>query len=73
MFDLFEGAPNDSAILDVTLDAAGVVSLNWLPTLIVNGIPRPAPESDVERILRRIPDLSPTPTPTPSATPTRTA
>jgi poly-gamma-glutamate capsule biosynthesis protein CapA/YwtB (metallophosphatase superfamily) len=71
VFDLFEGAPNDTAILDVTLDRTGVVSLRWVPILIVNGLPRPAPDTDVNRILRRIPDLSPSPTPTPTPTSAR--
>jgi poly-gamma-glutamate capsule biosynthesis protein CapA/YwtB (metallophosphatase superfamily) len=64
VFDLFEGAPNDSAILDVTLNRTGVVSVRWVPILIVNALPRPAPATDIDRILRRIPDLSPTPAPT---------
>jgi poly-gamma-glutamate capsule biosynthesis protein CapA/YwtB (metallophosphatase superfamily) len=64
VFDLFEGAPNDTAVLDVTLDRTGVVSVRWVPILIVNGLPRPAPASDINRILRQIPDLSPIPAPT---------
>jgi hypothetical protein len=38
--------------------------------LIVNGLPRPAPEADVPRILRQLPRLpAPSPTPTPTPTP----
>lgn len=72
VFDLFTGAPNDTAIMDVTLNAQGVVRVRWIPVLIVNGFPRPATGSDATRILRRIPDLTPSPSPTPSATPTPT-
>jgi poly-gamma-glutamate synthesis protein (capsule biosynthesis protein) len=59
VFPLFTGAPNDSAILDVTLNANGVTRLRWIPILIVNGIPRPAPEEDRQRILNRLPWLPP--------------
>lgn len=70
VFDYFTGAPNDSAILDVTLTRNGVKSVRWVPILIVNGLPRPAPSADVPRILKRIPELpAPTPSPSPSRTP----
>ena len=43
VFDRFTDAPElDTAILDVTLSADGVDSLNWIPIEIHNGFPRPA-------------------------------
>jgi poly-gamma-glutamate synthesis protein (capsule biosynthesis protein) len=57
VFARFDGASNDSAILDVTLDAGGVASLSWLPVAIVRGIPRPATGDDAARILARLPEL----------------
>jgi poly-gamma-glutamate capsule biosynthesis protein CapA/YwtB (metallophosphatase superfamily) len=57
VFARFEGAPNDSAILDVTLTADGVASLEWLPIVIERGIPRPARGDEIPRILARLPRL----------------
>ena len=57
MFARFDGAANDSAILDVTLTPSGVVSLDWIPVVIVNGIPRPATAAEAARIMRRLPSL----------------
>lgn len=54
VFARFDGASNDSAILDVTLTSDGVASLNWIPVVIVRGIPRPATGEDAERILGRL-------------------
>jgi hypothetical protein len=57
-FSRFDGAANDSAILDVTLTPAGVTSFNWIPVLIDRrGIPKPATGADAERILERLPAL----------------
>ena len=42
VFDYFVGAPNDTAILDVTLSAQGVERLAWIPIEIQKGFPRPA-------------------------------
>ena len=43
VFDRFTDPPElDTAILDVTLSANGVQSLNWIPIEIQNGFPRPA-------------------------------
>jgi hypothetical protein len=57
MFARFDGAANDSAILDVMLTPSGVATLAWIPVVIVNGLPRPATGADAERILRRLPAL----------------
>jgi poly-gamma-glutamate capsule biosynthesis protein CapA/YwtB (metallophosphatase superfamily) len=58
MFARFDGAANDSAILDVTLTQSGVMSLQWIPVLIDRGgIPRPATGADAQRILKRLPAL----------------
>jgi poly-gamma-glutamate synthesis protein (capsule biosynthesis protein) len=57
VFARFEGAPNDSAILDLTLTPDGVASLAWIPVVVKGGIPRPATGADAERILRRLPAL----------------
>ena len=57
MFARFDGAPNDSAILDVTLTADGVASLDWIPIVIEGGLPRPAVGSEIGRIMRRLPSL----------------
>ena len=57
VFDRFDGASNDSAILDVKVTAEGVASLSWIPVLIVRGIPRPATGADADRILARLPLL----------------
>jgi poly-gamma-glutamate synthesis protein (capsule biosynthesis protein) len=57
MFARFTGAPNDTAILDVTLTADGVTSLDWIPLVIEGGIPRPAVGSEIPRVLKRLPAL----------------
>ena len=57
VFSRFDGAANDSAILDVTLTSDGVASLDWIPVVIVNGIPRPATAAEAERIRKRLPEL----------------
>ena len=57
VFARFDGKSNDSAILDMTLDASGVASLSWIPVLIQGGTPRPASGADAQRILARLPDL----------------
>jgi poly-gamma-glutamate capsule biosynthesis protein CapA/YwtB (metallophosphatase superfamily) len=58
-FSRFDGAANDSAILDVTITPDGVTSLDWIPVLIdKRGIPRPATGPDAQRIMKRLPSLS---------------
>lgn len=57
VFARFDGAANDTAILDVTLTAAGVASLDWIPLVIQGGIPRPAVGAERDRILGRLPAL----------------
>jgi poly-gamma-glutamate synthesis protein (capsule biosynthesis protein) len=60
VFDGFSGKANDSAILDVTLSAAGVDSFKWIPVVVTStGRPRPAVGSEIARVLGRIPNLSP--------------
>jgi poly-gamma-glutamate capsule biosynthesis protein CapA/YwtB (metallophosphatase superfamily) len=56
-FSRFRGASNDSAILDVTLTADGVSSVNWIPVVIEAGIPRPAVGAEIDRVMRRLPAL----------------
>ena len=57
MFARFNGAANDSAILDVTLTPSGVAALEWIPVVIVKGIPRPATAVEAARIMGRLPSL----------------
>jgi len=58
LFSRFDGAANDSAILDVTLTPEGVTSLHWVPVLIDRrGIPKLATGADAQRILKRLPAL----------------
>lgn len=57
VFDYFTGRPNDSTILDVTLSAAGVESVRWIPIVIQNGFPRPAIGSEIPRVLDQLRDL----------------
>jgi poly-gamma-glutamate capsule biosynthesis protein CapA/YwtB (metallophosphatase superfamily) len=59
VFDYFSGAENDTAILDVTLDAAGVESLSWIPVEIHNGFPRPATGDEITRIMSHLKQLPP--------------
>jgi poly-gamma-glutamate synthesis protein (capsule biosynthesis protein) len=57
VFARFDGAPNDTAILDVTLTHAGVSSLDWIPMVIQGGVPRPAVGADAVRIMSRLEEL----------------
>jgi poly-gamma-glutamate capsule biosynthesis protein CapA/YwtB (metallophosphatase superfamily) len=57
VFSRFTGRSNDSAILDVTLGADGVESFDWIPIVIVNGVPRPASGADARRIAGEIPSV----------------
>jgi len=57
LFARFDGAANDSAILDVTLTPAGVTSLDWIPVVLEGGIPRPAVGNERDRVLRGLPPL----------------
>ncbi|MEP7379060.1 MAG: CapA family protein [Chloroflexota bacterium] len=54
VFAYFDGVQNDSAILDVTLSAAGVESFNWIPVVIERAFPRPAQGSEIGRIMARL-------------------
>lgn len=54
VFARFDGASNDTAILDVTLTASGVSSFNWIPMVIEGGIPRPAVGNEIDRIMSRL-------------------
>ena len=58
VFDRFTDAPElDTAILDVTLSASGVQSLNWIPIEIHNGFPWPATQAEAARIMKRLKPL----------------
>jgi poly-gamma-glutamate synthesis protein (capsule biosynthesis protein) len=57
VFDYFTGDPNDTAILDVTLTAAGVQSLSWIPIEIDHGFPRPANAEETARIMSHLRQL----------------
>jgi poly-gamma-glutamate capsule biosynthesis protein CapA/YwtB (metallophosphatase superfamily) len=60
VFDKFTGVANDSAILDVTLSAAGVERFSWIPLVVTSsGRPRLAVGDEIPRVLARIPNLSP--------------
>ena len=54
VFDYFTGRPNDTAILDVTLTADGVRSVDWIPAVIERGFPRPAVGAEIQRVLGRL-------------------
>jgi poly-gamma-glutamate capsule biosynthesis protein CapA/YwtB (metallophosphatase superfamily) len=56
VFDYFTGRMNDTAILDVTLSADGVESVDWIPVVIQRGFPRPAVGAEIPRILRQLPE-----------------
>jgi len=55
--DRLPGPSRDSAILDVTLSAAGVSSFSWIPIVIEGGFPRPAVGAEIERIMGRLKEL----------------
>ncbi len=57
VFDQSRGISNDSAILDVTLTAAGVAAVRWIPVELVNGYPTRATGSVAARILDRLAPL----------------
>jgi len=64
VFDRFTDAPElDTAILDVTLSARGVESLNWIPIEIHNGFPGPATPTEAARIMSHLKQLPPPPAP----------
>jgi poly-gamma-glutamate capsule biosynthesis protein CapA/YwtB (metallophosphatase superfamily) len=54
VFARFDGASNDSAILDVTLTPTGVSDFHWIPVVIEGGMPRPAVGAEVGRIMGRL-------------------
>lgn len=54
VFDGFTGAANESAILDVTLTAEGVVDYAFTPVVVVNGLPQVAAAADEQRILKQL-------------------
>jgi poly-gamma-glutamate synthesis protein (capsule biosynthesis protein) len=57
VFARFEGAANDTAILDVTLTPNGVAAASWIPLVIEGGVPRPAVGEEIDRVMRRLPAL----------------
>lgn len=57
LFARFDGAANDTAILDVTLTPDGVTSLDWIPLVIEGGVPRPAVGAEIPRVMSRLPEL----------------
>ncbi len=57
VFDYFSGRMNDTAIMDVTLSADGVESVDWIPAVIRNGFPRPATGAEIDRILGQLPQI----------------
>jgi poly-gamma-glutamate capsule biosynthesis protein CapA/YwtB (metallophosphatase superfamily) len=59
VFDGYDGASNDSAILDVSLSRAGVTGFTWAPVVVADGFPQLATGEDAERIRRRLDDLTP--------------
>jgi poly-gamma-glutamate capsule biosynthesis protein CapA/YwtB (metallophosphatase superfamily) len=54
VFDLSRGASNDSAVLDVTLTAAGVTAVRWVPVELDHSFPRPATPTERARIRARL-------------------
>jgi poly-gamma-glutamate synthesis protein (capsule biosynthesis protein) len=54
VFDDYTGRQNETAILDVSLSAEGVESVNWIPIVIEDGLPRPARPDERERIMRQL-------------------
>jgi poly-gamma-glutamate synthesis protein (capsule biosynthesis protein) len=58
VFDGFDGfyadRANDSAILDVTVTTSGVESFDWLPVVVVDGLPAPAGGIQAERIAAQL-------------------
>ncbi len=58
VFDGFDGAANETAILRLTLDRDGVRDVQWTPTVIVAGRPRLAQGQQAAAILARIERLS---------------
>jgi poly-gamma-glutamate synthesis protein (capsule biosynthesis protein) len=58
IFDEFDGAANDTAILKVQLGRGGVLNFEWLPMMIDNGFPRPANAEEAERVLQRVRPLA---------------
>jgi poly-gamma-glutamate synthesis protein (capsule biosynthesis protein) len=59
VFAYFSGVQNDSAILDVTLSAAGVDSFTWIPVVIEGAFPRPAKGAEINRIMARLKPIQP--------------
>lgn len=57
LFARFDGAANDTAILDVTLTPDGVTSVDWIPLVIEGGVPRPAVGAEIPRVMGRLPEL----------------
>ncbi|MGQ0602848.1 MAG: CapA family protein [Anaerolineales bacterium] len=58
VFDGFEDAANDTAILKVQLGPAGVEAYEWTPAVIKNGFPRLANGEEAARILRSLQRLA---------------
>lgn len=57
VFARFDGASNDTAIMDVTLTPDGVTSVGWIPLVIEGGVPRPAVGAEIPRVMGRLPEL----------------
>jgi poly-gamma-glutamate synthesis protein (capsule biosynthesis protein) len=51
VFDGFSFPENYSAILSVSLSAAGVVGYRWLPMVVERGLPRPATDAEKTAVL----------------------
>ena len=58
-FAYMSGVQNDSAVLDVTLSAAGVDSFSWIPIVIEHALPRPARGAEIDRIVARLRPIKP--------------
>ncbi len=51
VFDGFDFPENYSAVLSVSLSAAGVVGYRWLPMVVERGVPRPATGAEADAVL----------------------
>lgn len=51
VFDEFDDIANRSAVLQVVLSEAGIITFDWYPMVLVHGIPQPADPGTAEMIL----------------------